>query len=360
MKRGVVHLPLHYGKMPSWLFSKMKILAKEIITIIIDEFEVEGFLKKIADPFWFQAFGSILGFDWHSSGLTTTVCGAMKEGIKGVEKELGIFIVGGKGRTALKVKEEIERKSKYLPEGGEKLSYISRLVAKVDSAGLQDGYQLYHHVMFFDKNMKWAIVQQGMNPEIKLARRYHWLGEKIYSFVNSPHSGIISERKEKLVLNTVAKGYEDNRAISIELATSSPEKTVTLLKKLQSINLPKRHYILLSDINPKYFYKILCQTYEKNIKTYEALLATKGVGAKTIRALTLISELIYGAKTNYEDPARFTFAHGGKDGYPYPVDKTTYEKTIAILEKAIKKSKLGDKTELKALRKLEKLINRKT
>jgi len=356
MQRGIAHLPLHFGKIPPWLFTKMKILAKEIITIIVEEFGVDSFLEKISNPFWFQAFGCVLGFDWHSSGLTTTVCGAMKEGIKGEEEELGIFIVGGKGKIALKVKEEIEGKTKWLQTEGERLSYISRLVAKVDSTGLQDGYHLYHHVMFFSKNGKWAVVQQGMNTEVRMARRYHWLGRKVSSFVEAPHSGIVSERKEKLVLNTVAKGYEDNRAISVELATSSPEKTVNLLKKLQSINLPKRHHILLADINPRYFYKILCQTYETDIKTYQDLLATKGVGPKTIRALTLISELIYGAKTSYEDPARFSFAHGGKDGYPYPIDKTTYENTITILEKAIKKAKLGDKMELRALRKLDQIV----
>lgn len=353
MKTGIANLPLHHGKAPRWLFELMKKLAREIVVIIVDEFGPQEFLRKISSPFWFQAFGTLLGFDWHSSGVTTTVCGAIKEGIKEIEKELGIFIAGGKGRIARKTPEEILSKSKFITGSPESLVYASKMAAKVDSAGLQDGYQIYHHVFFFTKNKEWAVIQQGMNPTTRFARRYHWLTlSKRDSFVNGPHNAISATHIEKLVLNTVAKGYEANREATTTLSTLPPDKVIKEFQKIQTLSLPARHTILLKDIDPNRIYKILTKIYENQPSNFEALLGLKGVGPKTIRALVLTSELIYGKPVSFKDPARFAYAHGGKDGIPYPVERKTYEETIDLLEKAILKSKIGEKEKLNALRRL--------
>ncbi|MCK4353402.1 DUF763 domain-containing protein [candidate division WOR-3 bacterium] len=358
MRTGVANLPLHYGKAPRWLFDKMRKLAREITIIIVDEFGAVEFLKKISSPFWFQSFGALLGFDWHSSGVTTTVCGALKEGVKGIESEIGLFVAGGKGKTSRKTPQEIEQKSKFINVNPESLMYASRMSAKVDSSGLQDGYQIYHHTFFFTKNGEWAVVQQGMNLETRFARRYHWFTknpEVPVSFVSDPHNAISATHIEELVLNTVAKGHKANREMATKLSKEKPDKFVRELKKIQSLNFPSRHEILLSDINPDRLYRIFEKTYERQPENFETLLGLKGVGPKTIRALSLASEVIYGKSPSFKDPARFSFAHGGKDGYPYPVDKNNYEQTIAVLERAISRAKIGQREKLNALHRLNNL-----
>lgn len=356
MRTGIANLPLHYGKAPRWLFDMMTKLAREIIIIIVDEFGPVEFLRKISSPFWFQAFGSVLGFDWHSSGVTATVCGAIKEGIKGIEPELGIFIAGGKGKASRKTPQEILAKGKFIKGAPDSLIYASRMAAKVDSAGLQDGYQIYHHNIFFTPTQKWAVVQQGMNPDTKYARRYHWLTiSPRASFVDGPHNAISASYIEKLVLNTVAKGHDDNRDASANLSRQHPDKVITELKKLQTLNLPARHKILWQDINPDRLYRTLTEVYEKQPSDFETLLGLRGVGAKTIRALSLTSEIIYGKPTSFEDPARFAYAHGGKDSYPYPVDRKNYEHTISVLEHAIMKAKIGERERFASLKRLSKI-----
>ncbi|MDI6840402.1 MAG: DUF763 domain-containing protein [bacterium] len=360
MRTGVADLPLHYGKAPAWLFERMRRLAREIAIIIVNEFGSVDFLDKIASPFWFQSLGALLGFDWHSSGLTTTVCGALKEGLKGIEADLGIFVAGGKGRASRKTAEEIENKSKFINITPEPLIYASRMAAKVDSSGLQDGYQIYHHTFFFTKDGAWAVVQQGMNLESCFARRYHWLTTNPLahcSFVDDPHNAILATHIEKLVLNTVAKGHEGNRIVSTELSRTPPDKLVHKLKKLQSLHLPSHHEIFLRDINPDRLYHIFEKTYERQAADFETLLGLTGVGPKTIRALSLASEIIYGEAPSFTDPARFSYAHGGKDGHPYPVDRKNYERTISALERAISHAKLGDRDKLDALRRLNKIYN---
>jgi len=357
MRTGVADLPLHYGKAPRWLFDRMRRLAGEIAIIIVDEFGPVGFLEKVSSPFWFQSLGALLGFDWHSSGVTTTVCGALKEGLKPVEAELGIFVAGGKGKASRKTPEEIDQKGKFLNVNPESLIYASRMAAKVDSSGLQDGYQIYHHTFFFTKAGEWAVIQQGMNLETKFARRYHWLTREPTnrSFASDPHNAISATHIEGLVLNTVAKGHEGNRKASTELSRESPDKIVHKLKMLQTLSLPRHHEILLQDINPDRLYRIFERTYEHQPNNFESLLGLNGVGPKTIRALSLASELIYGEPPSFKDPARFSYAHGGKDGYPYPVDRENYQRTILALERAISHAKIGEREKLNALRRLEKI-----
>jgi hypothetical protein len=329
-------------------------LAREITIVMVDQFGPDEFLRKISDPFWFQAFGCVLGFDWHSSGLTTTVGGALKVGLRDVSKDLGIFVAGGKGSTSRKTPDEIElagEKTSLPYAVSHKLIYSSKMAAKVDSAGLQDGYQLYHHNFIFTKSGKWAVVQQGMNTNTCWARRYHWLSDEVSCFVCEPHKAVCSDNKGK-VLNMVARGSNKSQVVSCRLAREKPEKLINKIKKMKTLDLPKRESILVSDLNSDSLKKIFIKTYERQAASFENLLATAGVGPKTIRALALISELIYDVPYSTYDPVRYSFAHGGKDGTPYPVDRKTYDSSIAFLHDAVVKAKIGRSDKLKALEQL--------
>jgi hypothetical protein len=352
MRQGVANLPLHWGSAPRWLFTRMTRLARAITEVIVAEYGAEEFLHRMADPFWFQSFGCVLGFDWHSSGLTTTLCGAVKEGIKDLEGDLGLFIAGGKGRASRKTPEEISAKSGPFGLDPAPYVYASRMSAKVDSAALQDGYQIYHHVFLLTRTGKWAVVQQGMNTDTRWARRYHWLGEKVESFVNEPHSAISCDHTAT-VLNMVAPESDRSRQVSAELAGQPPDKLIRELKRLQELSLPEHHPVLTSDIRPDRIERTLVKTYEHPPEDFAALLMTPGVGPKTIRALALIAELTYGAAPSCRDPVSYSFAHGGKDGYPYPINRTHYDRSIAIMEKAIRAARLGDSDKLNALKRLE-------
>lgn len=355
MRRGYATLPLHFGKAPRWLFQRMKSLAGSITEIMLIELGEEEFLRRIADPFWFQCLGCVLGFDWHSSGLTTTTCAALKEST--LERKLGIFVAGGKGATSRKTPEEILRLCEKTGQDAHKLIYASRLSAKVDTAGLQDGFDLYHHTFFFVTSGKWAVVQQGMNTETRWARRYHWLGESVENFVCEPHSAICSDGRT-IALNMVALESEDSRTGCVEASKLSPER---LTKELdRQMQLPRRHIMLASDINPERLRTIFLKTYERQPQNFEQLLGLEGVGARTIRSLSLVAELLYGTEPSFRDPARFSFGHGGKDGIPYPVDRITYDKTIAVLEEGISRAKIADREKLLSLRRLATFTKRRT
>jgi hypothetical protein len=331
-------------------------LAREITIVIVADFGTEEMLRRLSHPYWFQAFGCILGFDWHSSGVTTTLCGALKEGIKGLEKDLGLFIAGGKGKTSRQTPAELERWGELISINPVPLVYASRMSAKVDSAAIQDGYQLYHHSFFFTNRGLWAVVQQGMNETVRYARRYHWLGETVTDFVNEPHSAILSEARGK-ALNLVAGESDPARITITEIATSQkPEEILLDLKKIKTLSLPSHHYLSSEDLHPDSLKKIILSTYERQPEDFEHLLGLQGVGAKTIRALSLISELVHGVPPSYRDPARYSFAHGGKDGIPYPVDRQTYDQSIELLRKAINKTKLGIREKNEAMNRLNKVI----
>ncbi|RKY69518.1 MAG: DUF763 domain-containing protein [Candidatus Latescibacterota bacterium] len=350
-RTGTAELPLHYGSCPRWLFRRMSRLARVIAEIVVYEFGPEQLVRKLSDPFFFQAFGCVLGFDWHSSGLTTTLCGALKEGLKGTEEDLGIFVAGGKGATSRKTPSEIEAFGHLLTKDPRDLIYASRMAAKVDSAALQDGYQLYHHCFVFTREGFWAVVQQGLNEETRYARRYHWLGEEVQSFVCEPHQAICSDARGE-VLNMVAQESHRARSTTALLAQERPDRLISQLKRLQGLKLPPRHQVLLQDIHPDRLNKIFLKTYEQQPQDFESLLTIGGVGRKTIRALSLVSELVYGVSASFRDPARYSFAHGGKDGYPYPVDRTNYDQNIQILETAISKARMGNRDKLEAIKRL--------
>jgi len=351
MRTGVAHLPLHYGKAPAWLFQRMKDLSKEITLSIIDAYGAEEMISRLSDPFWFQAFGCVLGFDWHSSGVTTTVCGALKEGIKGMGEELGFYIAGGKGKASRKTPREIEEICDQRSIDGTPLIYASRMSAKVDSAAVQDGYQIYHHCFFFTNKGSWAVVQQGMNEESRYARRYHWLSQGLKDFVCEPHWAVCCDQR-KGGLNLVALESEKTRETIAELSHEKPEFLIKEGKKAIELYLPKEHPIPREKVRLERLEKSFIQIYDHSPVNFEELLGIQGVGPKSLRALSLISELIYGIKPSFRDPARFSFAHGGKDGHPYPVDRKVYDQTIEVLKSAIDKAKVGDREKIEAIKRL--------
>ncbi len=357
MKTGQMNLPLHGGKAPYWLFSRMKKLAREIVCLMVSEYGPAEVLFRLSDPLWFQALGCVLGFDWHSSGVTTTVCGALKEAVRGLEKDLGFYIAGGKGATSRKTPSEIEAAAQDLSLDLSSLAYNSRIVAKVDNTALQDGYQLYHHCFLFTADgKKWSVIQQGMHQNSRSARRYHWLSDKVVDLTTEPHAAICCNNKN-LALNLVDKSSSKAKHTITELSNQKPsaiKKDLKLLQQWQEKRyaLPKRHAIHITDMDFKRLDKIFAHTYDIRPKNFETLLAVKGVGPKTMRALALISELIYGQKYSVKDPARFSFAHGGKDGIPYPVDREGYNRSIAILHQAVRESKIGLSQKAEAIRRL--------
>lgn len=347
-----MELPLHGGKAPAWLFSRMRALAREITLIIVSEFGPDEMLRRLSDPLWFQAFGAVLGFDWHSSGVTTTVTGALKEALRGLTADTGLIVAGGKGGTSRKTPLEIETAGKLLSVDPATLVYASKMAAKVDSSGLQDGYQLYHHTFVFTTDGRWTVIQQGMNDENHKARRYHWLSESVKDYVVEPHKGIASQAPGTNVLNMVARDSDKARSTVTELSREPPERIIRDIKRLKQLSLPKRHEVRLDDIRPENLEKAFLSTYERQPENFETLLGMKGVGAKTIRALSLVSELVYDTPASHSDPALFSFAHGGKDGYPYPVDRGMYDRNIEILRRALGHAKVGKTEQLKAFRRL--------
>jgi hypothetical protein len=333
-------------------------LGRCISEVLIIEHGRDYFLEKLSDPFWFQSLGCILGFDWHSSGLTTTVCGALKEAFKDLG-DYGVHICGGKGSSSRKTPQEIERSCEAIASDPYDLIYASKVVAKVDNNALQDGFTLYHHTFIFTDDNKWIIIQQGMSDDTNgYARRYHWHSRDVDSFVDDPHQGISTD-KYFLTLNLVDKGVGDSRELITELANRTGEdnfKEIVALKN-ESSKLPSRHKVLIDDLNPKFLDKIFLKTYERKPKDFDCLLSMEGVGAKTLRALALISDLIYEKPLSFRDPARYSFAHGGKDGYPYKIKLEDYDKTVSVLERAINKARVERSDKVKALRRLHSFYN---
>jgi hypothetical protein len=354
MRTGVANLPLHSGKAPRWLFDRMTLLAGAVTEMIVEEYGPEKMLERLADPRWFQAFGCILGFDWHSSGVTTTTCGAIKEGIKKRESELGLYVAGGKGGASRKTADEIAGFASQVGGAidGEGLVRASKLAAKVDNTALQDGYQLYHHCFFFTHGGHWAVVQQGMNDTNHFARRYHWFSPSVASFVEEPHSGIASETSGQQVLNLVANESDQSRSAVTGLVLQGPRAVKKELAAVEKLQMPARHWIAAEDLAVRGFDKVLIEAYERQPKDFTDLLTVKGLGPKTLRALVMVAELAYGAKPSWRDPAVYSFAHGGKDGIPYPVDRPTYDETVSVLRRAIGSSKMGQTDKLGAIKRL--------
>ncbi|MDR4510895.1 MAG: DUF763 domain-containing protein [Nitrososphaeraceae archaeon] len=380
MKRGSINLPLHGGHAPPYLITLMKELASSISKIIIQEQGTIEYFRKLSDPLWFQAFGCVLGFDWHSSGLTTVVTGVLKQALSYEFHE--ISITGGKGKNALLPKFEIpklaEKNYNLSSQNIDKLVYASKMAAKVDNSAIQDGYDLYHHVFVFDKNSNWTIIQQGLNKEHKMARRYHWISDNLKSYLIEPHTGIISSERLDTVLDMTSMDSEECRKTCLDLSKSG-EKIIkrSVRQILRPSNQSKLDLWLTeekrlnfdtksnneSTIIEEYEmprrldWKIFDRIYDVKPQNYEELINVKGVGAGAIRALSLIAELLYGTRASWKDPVKFNYAHGGKDGVPYQIARKTYDKSIIYLSEVIKGSELDRKRRLSALMRLSKYSN---
>ncbi|MDR7415964.1 MAG: DUF763 domain-containing protein [Armatimonadota bacterium] len=352
-RTGTAILPLHSGSVPRWLFARMVRLGRAVLAALVEDIGPRGVLRRLSDPFWFQAFGCLLGFDWHSSGLTTTVCGALKEAVRGAEKDLGLLVAGGKGRAARATPQEVRHYGDRLGVDGDVLTRCSRLSAKVDSSAVQDGYELYHHTLFATLDGSWAVIQQGMRPQDRTARRYHWLGETVRSFVCEPHAAVCCDVQTP-TLNLVAEEAQPVREAVADLARANPERILREFPRV--LAMPARHALRPEDVHPRRLRTVLLRTYEAQAPDFERLLEIPGLGAKTLRALALLSELLAGTPLSWRDPARYSFAHGGKDGHPYPVDRPTYDRTVAVLEDALRRARTGETERLEALRRLHRFV----
>lgn len=389
-RRGTAKLPLHGGHAPRWLFKRMVKLSGAISESIIYEYGLDEFLRRIADPHWFQAFSCVLGFDWHSSGTTTTTCGALKAVIK--PDEHGIMAAGGKGRASRKTLDEIKEYGDLFSLSSKKIDELihsSRISAKIDNSCIQDGYNLYHHSFFFTENGEWAVVQQGLNSKDKYARRYHWLSEAVTNPLSDPHKGIACDQLHQQTLNMTAQQSIESQEISVDLICDNPEHLKSYFKSKDCdqtlltdyfqdmdipdshennleikciingnapLEMPRHHPVLDMDLSPREF-EVLKNAWEIQPQNYEELISLKGIGPKKIRALALISDLVYGAAPSWKDPVKYSFTHGGKDGYPYPVNREVYDNSIQTLKDALYEAKIDNKDKYNAIKRLEKLMH---
>ncbi|MFO8235888.1 MAG: DUF763 domain-containing protein [Bacteroidales bacterium] len=349
-KSGSADLPLHTGRVPPWLYERMTKIGKAIAEAIIEEFGTSEFLSRISDPHWFQSLGAVMGMDWHSSGITTSVLGALKKAINPLSHEYGIYVCGGRGKHSRQTPKELIEIANTYNLNGNKLVKSSKLSAKIDNTALQDNYQLYLHNFILNNKGEWAVVQQGMNAENRMARRYHWHSPMIKSFVEEPHKAVCG-KNHGLILNLAAKEAGIARDGIMEITKEKPWKMMEEVKKL---TMPTHHKVLYTDIDLKRLGSVLTLAYEGACKDFENLLLVHGLGPKTLRSLTLISEIIYGTPSRFTDPARFSFANGGKDGAPFPVQTSVYDDTIQQLEKLLTRAKLGYTDKKTAFKNLSK------
>lgn len=378
---GHADLPLHGGTVPKWLADRMMQMGSLIIESIITNFGKKEVLVRLSDPLWFQSLGAVMGMDWHSSGITTSVMYALKRGINKRAKDFGLCVCGGRGKYSRRTPDELMFLANATGLDGTKLINSSKLVAKVDSTAVQDGFQLYMHNFVLSDEGDWAVIQQGMNIESKTARRYHWSSENLKSFIEEPHTGITGEN-QGLILNLTAKDAKETRSHILDFSKENPDKMIkeiqnvfkheeninkinsikndniliaqnkTIASETRSIVMPHHHEVRAKDVNLKRLGAVLATAYESQPQNFEGLLLTPGLGPRTIQSLTLVSEVIYGTPSRFTDPARFSFAHGGKDGHPFPVPLKIYDDSIRILHESIERSKLGYKDKSECIKRL--------
>jgi uncharacterized protein len=347
-RKRTADLPLHHGKVPMWLAERMALLGGAIIEAIILDYGRSAVLARLSDPFWFQSFGAVLGMDWHSSGITTSVMGALKRAINPKYHEFGIYIAGGKGLQSRKTPDELLRFGDRTGLNAELFVQSSKLSAKVDNTAIQDGFQLYQHSFVVSSEEEWAVIQQGLNDASGMARRYHWHSADLESFINEPHAFIYGINQGE-ILNLTASEAKVSREGILQIVKEDPGRMVP---EIQRLILPLHHDVRAEDINLKRLGAMLALAHEKNIGDFESLLMLEGTGPRTLQSLALVSEIIHGTPTRFNDPARFSFAHGGKDRHPFPVPTKVYDDTIAVLKGSIEKAKIGDKDKTTAIRNL--------
>ena len=353
MKRsGSADLPLHTGRVPPWLSERMQNLGTAITESVVHHYGTSEFLSRLSDPFWFQAFGCVMGMDWHSSGITTSVMAALKRGLNPRARELGIYICGGRGKQSRRTPDELREQADRNSLDGSALVRASRLTARIDNNAIADGFQIYLHNFVVTAAGEWAVVQQGMNEHTKLARRYHWHSATIRDFTCEPHTGIIGKNAGP-ILNLVDRRAERAQNALLAISRESPERTLTELRKL---SLPRHHDVRSEDVDLKRLGAVLALSYDRQLHDFASLLLTENLGPRTLQSLSLIAEVIHGAPARFDDPARFSFALGGKDRHPFPVPLKTYDESLAVLHRSLGAAKLGDSDKVDGFRRLEKLM----
>ena len=389
-RSGYADLPLHGGRVPAWLATRMAALGRVIAEAIVHHYGADELLRRLSHPFWFQSFGSVMGMDWHSSGITTSVLGALKRGLAPIEHELGVYVCGGRGRASRRTPDELKRVGERTGIDAARLAEHSRLVAKIDSAAVQDGYDLYLHGFIVTARGRWCVVQQGMSAVRREARRYHWLSEGLAGFLDSPHTAIEGINQGR-ILNLADARAGASRAAGLELVRAGPDRTLSVLRRLQTdrgrtlslfaedeaglsaqqgrdatarepdaapsplphLQMPARHEVLASDVVLRRLHGALAAAADRGPRDFTDLLLTPGVGARTVAALAFVAEVIHGTPARFTDPARFSLAHGGKDGHPFPVPVKVYDETLRVLKQAVSQARLGRAEKLDALRRLD-------
>lgn len=393
-RTGVADLPLHTGTVPKWLADRMRDLGRLIAESIVENYGKKEFLVRLSDPLWFQSFGAVMGMDWHSSGITTSVMYALKRGLNPIVRDLGIYVCGGRGKYSRETPNELMMIADKTGVDGNYLKRTSSLCAKVDNTAVQDGFQLYQHNFIITDEGDWAVVQQGMNVDARAARRYHWCSSNLRSFVEEPHAGVVGENRGQ-ILNLTHQEARDTRSSILELAHENPDRMMREIRQIVAPNvsiikpaqldlfepprdivvasdglpvrsvrdpillnssrdciMPTRHEVHAEDVDLKRLGGVLATAYESDPKDFESLLLTPGLGPRTLQSLTLVSEVINGTPSRFRDPARYSFAHGGKDGHPFPVPCHVYDESIRVLGTAIEKAKIGDREKLECLNRL--------
>jgi uncharacterized protein len=337
MKRsGTADLPLHGGRVPPWLANRMTLLGTAITESVIVHHGRSEFLSRLSDPFWFQALGAVMGMDWHSSGITTSVLGALKRGLQPRQHELGIYVCGGRGKQSRKTPDELRAVAEKTGADGEALVRTSRLTARVDNNAIADGFQIYLHGFIVSREGEWAVVQQGLNDATGYARRYHWHSANVKDFVHDPHTAIVGHPQGE-IMNLVDHRADPAQKAMVELTRERPE---TLLREVQHMVMPGHHDVRAEDVDLKRLGAVLAVAHERELHDFAELLLTEKLGPRTLQSLALVAEVIHGAPSRFADPARFSFAHGGKDGHPFPVPLKTYDETLAVLRRSLDSAKL--------------------
>ena len=353
MKRsGVADLPLHGGHVPPWLATRMVMLGTAIVESVLYHYDRSALLSRLSDPFWFQALGSVMGMDWHSSGITTSVMGALKKGLNPRAHELGVSICGGRGKQSRNTPAELRDIAMRTSLDGDALVRTSRLTARIDNNAVADGFQIYLHSFVLTSDGEWAIVQQGMNESSRMARRYHWHSAAVRDFTADPHTAIVGQQTGT-IMNLVDRQARPAQDALLAIAREDPSRTLTAIRRLE---MPARHDVRASDVNEKRLGAVLALAHERDLRDFASFLLLEQLGPRTLQSLALIAEVVHGTPTRFDDPARFAFAHGGKDGHPFPVPLRVYDESISVLRRALDLAKLGHSEKLEGMSRLDAFV----
>jgi len=356
LRSGFADLPLHGGRVPPWLAERMEKLGVAILEGILLHYGASEFLSRLSNPFWFQALGAVMGMDWHSSGITTSVLGALKRGVNPRAGELGIYFCGGRGKQSRKTPDELKIVSAKRGLDADALVRASRLTAKIDNNAIGDGFQIYLHSFVVSAAGEWAVVQQGLNDQSGLARRYHWHSAALRDFVSNPHAAIVG-RNEGTILNLVDARADPAQSALLAIAAEAPEKTMREVQQMM-LTMPAHHEVRPANVDLKRLGAVLALCYDRQLSDFASLLLTESLGPRTLQTLALVAEVMHGAPTRFTDPARFSFALGGKDGHPFPVPLKVYDESLSVLRRALDSARLGHTDKLDGFRRLDALTRK--